>query len=546
MKNRSDLPSWKALEQHYTASKDNHLRKLFENDSERFSKFSVEAAGLFLDYSKNNITEETLGLLENLADECNLKAQINGMFGGEELNNTEHRAVLHTALRQFTGKPVLVDGEDVVPVIKAEQQRMRKFVESIHTGSWRGFSGKPITDIVNIGIGGSDLGPKMVVTALSKQSTKGLDVHFVSNIDGEELSQQLSKLSPETTLFVVVSKTFTTLETMTNARSAKRWLLNYFTDKAAVSNHFVAVSSNLAAVEAFGIDAGNSFEIWDWVGGRFSLWSSVGLSIALSVGMDSFEALLKGAFGMDRHFREAPFRENMPVLLALVGIWNRNFQKLSSCAVLPYDKRLTHFPSYLQQTDMESNGKSVGKNGDPLAIDTAPVVWGEVGVNGQHAFYQAIHQGTQRIPADFIAALNPDNELKEHHKLLVANCFAQTEALMWGKTEEEAREELKAEGVSQKEISRLIGHKTFRGNNPTNTILMGRLVPETLGSLIALYEHKIAVQGMIWGINSFDQWGVELGKQLATKIAKEIDKGVYDQHDSSTAGLLSRYQEVAE
>jgi glucose-6-phosphate isomerase len=540
------MPSWTALERHYRTLKESHLRTQFETDPERFSKFSVEAAGLFLDYSKNNLTEETLSLLTMLANECALKERIEDMFNGEELNNSEQRAVLHTALRQLSENPVLVKGKNIIPAIKVEQKRVRKLVESIHTGDWRGCSGKRITDIVNIGIGGSDLGPRMVVSALSKRAVKGLEVHFVSNVDGEELSQQLSKLSPETTLFVIVSKTFTTLETMTNAHSAKKWFLDSISDEAAVAKHFVAVSSNLEAVKAFGIKSDNSFEIWDWVGGRFSLWSSVGLSIALSIGMDSFEALLKGAFRMDCHFREAPLRENMPVLLALVGIWNRNFRKASSYGVFPYDERLTHFPSYLQQVDMESNGKSVDKAGDPLGIDTAPVVWGEVGVNGQHAFYQAIHQGTQSIPADFIAVLTPDNELKEHHKLLVANCFAQTEALMWGKTEEEAREELKAEGFGEKEVSRLIGHKTFRGNNPTNTILMKQLMPETLGALIALYEHKIAVQGLVWGINSFDQWGVELGKQLATKIAKEIDEGACGQHDSSTAGLLSRYKEAAE
>lgn len=546
MKNRSDMPSWTALERHSRILKESHLRTRFEIDPERFSRLSVEAAGLFLDYSKNNLTEETLNLLATLANECALKEQIEGMFNGEELNNSEQRAVLHTALRQLSEEPVLVKGENIIPAIKAEQKRVRKFVESVHTGDWRGCSGKRITDIVNIGIGGSDLGPRMVVSALSKRAVKGLKVHFVSNIDGEELSQQLSKLSPETTLFVIVSKTFTTLETMTNAQSAKKWFLNSFSDEAAVAKHFVAVSSNLEAVEAFGIKPENSFEIWDWVGGRFSLWSSVGVSIALSIGMDSFEELLKGASRMDSHFKEAPFLENMPVLLALIGIWNRNFQKAGSYAVLPYDQRLSHFPRFLQQCDMESNGKSVDKDGKSLSFDTAPVVWGEVGVNGQHAFYQAIHQGTQLIPADFIAVLTPDNGLKEHHKLLVANCFAQTEALMWGKTEEEAREGLKAEGFSEKEISRLVGHKTFRGNNPTNTILMKRLTPETLGALIALYEHKIAVQGLIWGINSFDQWGVELGKQLANKIVKEIDEGVRGQHDSSTAGLLARYKEVAE
>ncbi|RLA23069.1 MAG: glucose-6-phosphate isomerase [Gammaproteobacteria bacterium] len=544
MNNRSDRPSWKALDQHYSESKDIHLNDLFENDPERFSKFSIEAAGLFLDYSKNHLSAETLDFLAVLANESCLKERIADLFAGKKLNNTENRAVLHTALRNFSEQPVYVDGQDVMPAIMSVQHRMRALVESVHLGGWRGFSGKRITDIVNIGIGGSDLGPRMVVSALSRQAVQEVDVHFVSNVDGEELSQRLSKLSPETTLFVVVSKTFTTLETMTNARSAKKWLLAGYSDNAAIANHFVAVSANLKAVKAFGINPDNSFEIWDWVGGRFSLWSAVGLSIALAVGMDSFERLLKGAYLMDEHFSQSPLLENMPVILALVGIWNRNFQKASSVAVLPYDHRLSRFPAYLQQCDMESNGKSVDREGHPITVETSPVIWGEVGTNGQHAFYQSLHQGTQPVPADFIVALKSDCNLKEHHKLLVANCFAQSEALMKGKTAEEVCIELKKRGLNEREISRLVGHETFDGNRPSNTILMDRLTPEALGALIALYEHKISVQGIIWDINSFDQWGVELGKQLANVIVEEIDGGLPGRHDSSTHGLLTRYHLV--
>lgn len=543
MKMRSDLPSWKALEAHYHASKEIRIKTRFDSDIERFSKFSIEAAGLFLDYSKNRISEETLDLLAVLAEETGLVEQIADMFQGSKINCTEKRAVLHTALRNQSGQPVFVDGEDVMASINAEQCKVRRFVESLHAGDWQGFSGKKITDVVNIGIGGSDLGPKMVVNALSSQQTKGVKVHFVSNIDGEALTQQLSQISPETTLFVVVSKTFTTQETMTNAKSAKKWLLNFFSDESAIADHFVAVSSNMAAVKAFGIKADNRFKMWDWVGGRFSLWSSAGLSIALAVGMDAFEAMLKGAYQMDRHFSEAPLLKNMPVILALVGIWNRNFQQAGSYAVLPYDHRLSYFASYLQQCDMESNGKSVDREGRPVSIDTGPIVWGEVGTDGQHAFYQSIHQGTQLIPADFIGVLRPDNDLEDHHRLLISNCFAQAEALMKGKRDEVVRSDLKEGGVTdEKELNCMAGHKAFKGDSPSNMILMERLLPETLGALIALYEHKITAQGMIWGINSFDQWGVELGKELAREIVEELDGGYKKQHDSSTEGLLARYR----
>ncbi len=531
------------MQRHYGETKAFHLRAVFEKEPERFSRLSIEAAGLFLDYSKNRLSKETLDLLVALAEQRQLGDQIAAMFSGEKINNTENRAALHTALRNHSGRPIFVDGNDITPDIEKVTRKMAGFVEAIHSGSWRGFNGKRITDIVNIGIGGSDLGPRMVVNALSSYAVDGINVHFVSNIDGEHLSQTLEKLSPESTLFIIASKTFTTLETMTNAHSARHWFLEKSLEKGRVAKHFVAISTNVDAVVEFGIEAQNSFELWDWVGGRHSLWSAIGLSIALAVGMRQFEALLEGAHQMDEHFRTAQLKENMPVILALVGIWNRNFLSAPSYAVLPYDQRLKNFPTFLQQCDMESNGKSVSKEGLPVSVETGPVVWGEVGTNGQHAFYQLLHQGTQIIPTDFIVALKSDCGLEEHHKLLVVNCFAQAEALMKGKTVKEVVETLKSEGVDDGEIERLTHHKTFRGNNPSNMILMDRLRPETLGALIALYEHKIFVQGVIWGINSFDQWGVELGKQLASTLVEELNGELTGSHDCSTNGLLNRYKQ---
>lgn len=542
MEKRMEMRSWKALESHSEQLQKVHLKELFEHDSNRFSKFSLENAGLFLDFSKNRLTEKTLGLLVDLVNECGLEKQIEAMFCGEKINNTEGRPVLHTALRNRSSESLTVDGGDVMPPVQSVLSRMGEFVEEVHGGSWRGFTGRKITDVVNIGIGGSDLGPRMVVQALVHCAKEGVESHFISNIDGEELSRLLDKLNPETTLFVVVSKTFTTLETMTNANSARDWLLAELGSQKAVGFHFVAVSCNLEAVESFGIDPSNSFEFWDWVGGRFSLWSAVGLSIALSVGMNNFKSLLEGARAMDCHFRGEPFSSNMPVLLALIGIWNRNFLGFQSQAILPYDHRLRRFPAYLQQCEMESNGKSVTKDGESVGIGTVPVIWGEAGTNGQHAFYQAIHQGTEKIPADFIVALKPHNRLESHHKFLVANCFAQSEALMIGRTLHESEDELKQAGFSESEVDRLAPHKVFRGNSPSNTILLESLTPATLGALIALYEQKVFVQGVIWGINSFDQWGVELGKQMAGTIAAEISSGAAGKHDSSTEGLIARFK----
>lgn len=542
MKKLSDLSCWRALRRHCDETKAFHLRAVFEREPERFSRLSIEAAGLFLDYSKNCLSKETLDLLIDLAGQRQLNGQMAAMFAGKKINNTENRAVLHTALRSRSGRAIYVDGHNVMPGIENSIEKMAGFVEAVHSGRWRGYSGKRITDIVNIGIGGSYLGPRMVVHALAGYAVEGVSLHFVSNVDGEALSQALKRLSPESTLFIIASKTFTTLETMMNARSARRWFLECSLEKGAVAKHFVAVSNNFEAVVEFGIDAQNSFELWDWVGGRYSLWSSIGLSIALAVGMKQFEALLEGAYRMDEHFRTTPFSENMPVIMALVGIWNRNFLGASSYAVLPYDQRLSDFSAYLQQCDMESNGKVVSKEGAPVSVETAPVVWGGVGTNGQHAFYQFLHQGTETIPVDFIVALRSDCGLDEHHKSLVANCFAQAEALMKGKTVEEAIASLKLEGVDVGEIEALAHHKTFRGNRPSNMILMDRLQPETLGALIALYEHKVFVQGVIWGVNSFDQWGVELGKQLASTLFNELNNESTGTHDCSTSGLLNRYK----
>lgn len=534
---------WRALEAHYDRSCGLHMRQLFRDEPDRFSRFSLEGAGLFLDYSKNRINRETLELLFDFARRMHLDAWIEKMFGGEKINLTENRAVLHTALRRQSDSPLLVDGADIMPAILAVLEKMERFVEAIHSGSWRGCTGKPITDFVNIGIGGSDLGPRMVVEALSNHAVDSIRSHFVANIDGNDLSTTLKGLDYESTLFVVASKTFTTLETMTNARSARRWLLGKAGPSANIARHFVAVSTNQAEVEAFGIDPVNMFEFWDWVGGRYSLWSAIGLSIALSLGMDHFENLLKGAHAMDEHFRNAPFERNLPVILALIGIWNRNFQGAETCAVLPYDQRLHRFPAYLQQCDMESNGKTAGRDGQSVIAKTGPVLWGAAGSNGQHAFYQLIHQGSDLVPVDFIAVLDDESGLDLHHKILVANCFAQAEALMKGKTTAEALAELMQSDQNNGDLQFLAGHKTFAGNKPSNMILIDKLTPENLGALIALYEHKIFTQGILWEINSFDQWGVELGKQLASDLFREIDGQLHpERHDSSTNGLLCRFK----
>ncbi|NTV44933.1 MAG: glucose-6-phosphate isomerase [Chlorobiales bacterium] len=543
MSNPAELNSWKALERHYSEVAPKHMRDLFTEDPKRFEKFSVRFGDILLDYSKNRITEETLSLLMNLAHEARLKEWIEKMFNGEKINTTEDRAVLHVALRNRSNAPIKVDGQDVMPEVNVVLARMRAFTEIVRGGHWKGYTGKSITDVVNIGIGGSDLGPYMVTEALKPYSKQGLNVHFVSNVDGTHIAEVLRKVSPETTLFVISSKTFTTQETLANANSAKRWFLATAKDESAVAKHFAAVSTNAEEVAKFGIDTNNMFEFWDWVGGRYSLWSAIGLSIALYIGMDGFEELLSGAHDMDQHFSTTPFEKNIPIILALLGVWYNNFFGADTYAILPYDQYLHRLPAYLQQGDMESNGKRVTRDGKTITYSTGPVIWGEPGTNGQHAFYQLIHQGTKLIPADFLAPIRTQNPIGEHHAILLSNFFAQTEALMKGKTEDEARKELQASGMSGDKLEKLLPHKIFPGNRPTNSILFNKLTPRTLGALIAMYEHKIFVQGVIWNVNSFDQWGVELGKQLAKVILPELSgDNEVAAHDSSTNGLINYYR----
>lgn len=520
------------------------MRDLFSADSGRFSKFSLHWNDLLLDYSKNRITEETMRLLFDLARAADVKGWTEKMFRGERINFTEHRAVLHTALRNRSNTPVMVEAEDVMPAVNRVLDHMRTFTESVRNGAWRGYNGKPMTDIVNIGIGGSDLGPVMVTEALRPYAHERLRLHFVSNIDGTHLAETVKHLDPETTLFIVSSKTFTTQETITNAESAKRWFLERVKDESAVAMHFVAVSTNAKACSAFGIDTKNMFEFWDWVGGRYSLWSAIGISIALAVGMDNFEELLTGAYEMDEHFRTAPLEQNMPVILALLGVWYNNFFGAETHAVIPYDQYLHRFPAYLQQGDMESNGKRVTREGKTVDYTTGPVIWGEPGTNGQHAFFQLVHQGTKLIPVDFLAPMQSHNPIGDHHAILISNFIAQTEALMRGKTEEEARKELV--DLPPAEAEALLPHKVFPGNRPTNTIVFKKLTPRVLGQLIAMYEHKIFVQGIVWNINSFDQWGVELGKQLAKVVLPELQNAKEaGNHDSSTKGLIEHYRSCA-
>ncbi len=534
--------AWAELQRHYRAIEGEQMRDWFARDPGRFSKFSLRFGELLLDYSKNRITEETMGLLQDLAREQGVSRWIERMFAGEHINGTEDRAVLHVALRNRANRPIRVDGQDVMPAVNAVLARMRTFTDAVRDGSWRGYSGRAITDVVNIGIGGSDLGPQMVCMALRPYAGR-LRAHFVSNVDGSQISDTLAGLDPETTLFIVASKTFTTQETLANAHVARAWLLRRAGDEQAVARHFVAVSTNADAVRAFGIDTANMFEFWDWVGGRYSLWSAIGLSIALYIGMDDFEALLAGAHAMDEHFRTTPLEQNLPVVLALLGIWYRNFFGAASHAVLPYDQHLQRLPAYLQQADMESNGKAVTRDGEPVDYATGPVIWGEPGTNGQHAFYQLIHQGTQLIPADFLAAVEAPHSLEEHHRILLANFLAQPEALLQGKDAQTVRAELEAQGLAGASLEALVPHKLFPGNRPSNAILYRRLDPETLGVLLALYEHKIFVQGVIWEVNSFDQWGVELGKQLAGTLLKELENGTPGEgHDASTRGLLAHYR----
>ncbi|MET0042613.1 MAG: glucose-6-phosphate isomerase [Candidatus Thiodiazotropha sp. 6PLUC3] len=533
---------WQALQAHWKEMEAVQMRDLFQQTPERSEQMSIRQCGILLDYSKNRITKQTMNLLLGLANSVDLDGWRRRMFSGERINITEDRAVLHVALRNRSNHPIWFDAEDVMPSVNAILEKMAGFTESVHSGSWKGYTGQAITDVVNIGIGGSNLGPLMVCEALKSYQSPDLRVHFVSNVDASHILDTLKTLNPETTLFVVASKTFTTQETLTNALTAKQWLLDRVKDPVAVARHFVAVSTNAEAVSEFGIDTENMFEFWDWVGGRYSLWSAIGLPIALAIGMKQFYELLEGAHEMDQHFLHADLSQNMPVIMALLGVWYVNFADFRSQAILPYDQFLRYLPDYLQQADMESNGKRVTRLGRPVEYATGPVIWGAAGTDGQHAFYQLIHQGTQVIPCDFIIPVNSQNESSDHHQKLFANCLAQTEALMKGKTRAEARQELEPAGMEAEKIVDLLPHKIFPGNRPSNTLLIDKITPSRLGSLIALYEHKIFVQGMIWHVNSFDQWGVELGKQLAGVILPELMEEQNElTHDSSTNGLINYF-----
>lgn len=538
--------AWKQLSAHYEAMKDTSMKDMFKADPKRFEKFSIKFGDILVDYSKNIITGETMRLLIALADDMHLKDSISKMFSGEKINETEERAVLHTALRNMSDRPVYTDGVDVMPQIKKVLAQMKDFSEKIISGKWKGYTGKPISDIVNIGIGGSDLGPVMVTEALRHYKKPNITIHFVSNVDGTHIAETLKKLDPETTLFIIASKTFTTQETITNAVSARDWFLKKANDSKFVAKHFVALSTNAKKVAEFGIDTANMFEFWDWVGGRYSLWSAIGLSIACSIGYENFEELLFGAYEMDEHFKSAPLDHNIPVLLALLGVWYNNFFGAASEAILPYDQYMHRFAAYFQQGNMESNGKSVDRGGKEITeYQTGPIIWGEPGTNGQHAFYQLIHQGTKIIPCDFMAPAISHNPIGDHHIKLLSNFFAQTEALMAGKTYQEVSAELRKAGKTDEEIETLTPFKVFTGNRPTNSILFKKLTPRVLGSLIAMYEHKIYAQGVIWNIFSFDQWGVELGKQLAGKILPELEGNEkVTTHDSSTNGLINAFKSM--
>jgi len=537
-------PIWQALNQHKKDIESISLREMFKSDPERFNQFHIQFNDLLLDYSKHHISKETISLLVKLAKEVDLENWRDRMFEGEKINSTEHRAVLHTALRNQNQTPIMSDGEDVMPKVKNVLKKMRRFSEEVRSGQWKGFTGKPITNVINIGIGGSDLGPTMVCQALKPYGSKTITPHFVSNVDGADLSQALEKCNPETTLFIVASKTFTTQETMTNAFSARDWFLKTAKDNQHIKKHFVALSTNQHVVSQFGIDTENMFEFWDWVGGRYSLWSAIGLSIALYIGMDSFEELLKGGFEMDEHFKTAPIEQNIPMMMGLLGVWNINFFNFPTHAILAYDQGLSKLGSYLQQADMESNGKFINRDGERIDFHTGPVLWGEVGTNGQHAFYQLLHQGTEIVPADFIIPIESHYAIgkdgNEHHKILLANFIAQTQSLMLGKSYDEARAEIEKQGFEGEDIESFIPQKTFEGNRPTSSILFQKLTPKTLGQLIAMYEHKIFTQGIIWNINSFDQWGVEYGKQIAKQVLPKLSEKTptYD-FDSSTNGLIN-------
>ncbi|MCC5931245.1 MAG: glucose-6-phosphate isomerase [Cyclobacteriaceae bacterium] len=544
--NPTTTSSWKKLETHYKQMQNIHMRELFQKDKQRFEKFSLQFDDILIDYSKNIITEETLSLLTDLAKECRLSQAIQNMFEGESINETENRAVLHTALRNKSSKhSIMVDGVDVMPEVRTVLDKMKLFSEKVISGSWKGYTGKAVRHIVNIGIGGSDLGPLMVTEALKPYQHPHIQLHFVSNVDGTHIAEVLKQVDPETTLFLVASKTFTTQETMTNAHTARSWFLEKAGDEKFVKYHFAALSTNQKEVEKFGIDAENMFGFWDWVGGRYSLWSAIGLSIACAIGFDRFDQLLDGAFAMDEHFRNTSLDKNIPVILALLGIWYGNFFNAETEAILPYDQYLHRFAAYFQQGNMESNGKYIDRNGEKVNYQTGPVIWGEPGTNGQHAFYQLIHQGTKLIPCDFIAPAISHNPLGDHHQKLMSNFFAQTEALMMGKSQEEVQLELNGAGKSDEEIQFLTPFKVFEGNKPTNSILVRKITPFTLGALIAMYEHKIFTQGIIWNIFSFDQWGVELGKQLANKILPElVGDAEVKSHDDSTNQLINAYKKL--
>jgi glucose-6-phosphate isomerase len=549
MSNLTSSPAWQALSKHKDELAKTSMRELFAQDPGRFSRMSHEACGVFVDLSKHRATDETLALLLALAKQADVEGWREKMFTGAKINGTEGRSVLHVALRNRSNKPILCDGKDVMPDVVAVLAKMRGFTERLRSGAWKGHTGKTITDVVNIGIGGSDLGPVMVTEALRPYWKADLRAHFVSNVDGTHIAETVKHLDPERTLFIVASKTFTTQETLTNAKSARAWLLDKpGFDASAVAKHFVALSTNAKEVAAFGIDTANMFEFWDWVGGRYSLWSAIGLPIACVIGMDNFEALLEGGHAMDQHFLSAPLEENIPALMAMLGIWHMNFgpaeARAETQAVLPYDQYLHRFAAYFQQGDMESNGKSVDRAGQRIRdYSTGPVLWGEPGTNGQHAFYQLIHQGTRTIPCDFLAPIETHNRLGKHHEILLANFFAQPEALMRGKTEDEVRAELEAQKLPKERVDELVPHKTFPGNRPTTSILVQKITPKVLGALIAMYEHKIFVQGIVWNIYSFDQWGVELGKQLASKILPELEAaGTVTSHDASTNGLINLYK----
>lgn len=542
--NTTSTPAWQALQAHSAALRKLHLRELFAQDPDRFKRFSLQLGDLLMDYSKHRITAETMRLLFDLARVADVEGWRDRMFAGEKINFTENRAVLHVALRNRSGRPIPVDGVDVMPGVQAVLEKMRLFSERVRSGAWRGATGEAITDIVNIGIGGSDLGPKMACEALKPYQRPDLRPHFVSNIDAAHLTHTLARLDPARTLFIVASKTFTTQETMTNAASARAWLTGTLGEDA-VAKHFVAVSTNATEVARFGIDTANMFEFWDWVGGRYSLWSAVGLPIVLAVGFERFSEMLEGAHEMDEHFRTTALEQNLPVIMGVLGVWYRNFLGASTLALLPYDQHLHRFAAYFQQGDMESNGKSVRRDGSRVDYDTGPIIWGEPGTNGQHAFFQLLHQGTELIPADFLAAVQSQTPLGDHHDKLLANFLAQTEALAFGKTEQEVRAELGKRGLSGEALEALAPHRVFEGNRPTTSILYRKLTPHRLGSLIALYEHKIFVQGIVWAINSFDQWGVELGKELASRILPEIQGGApVTIHDSSTNGLIEHIQHL--